>query len=50
MPYPFTVNNDSWANVDSLGVMMAQLSRLWINVGSTIISQRSQHESSALAD
>jgi len=34
------------ANVDILGVMMAQPSHLWTNMGPTITSQRSQHESS----
>jgi len=41
MPYPFPVNHDSWANVDSLGVMMDQLLRLWINVRSTITIRQS---------
>ena len=46
---PYPVNNDGWAIIDSIGVMLAQPSSFCANVGPTITSQRSLRMSSALA-
>jgi len=37
----YPVNNDGWAIIDSVGVMLAQPSSFCANVGPTITSQRS---------